>query len=116
MRAVSSQYHSDWYDVEEGLQQGSVLAPALFLILINDSIGKRINVHEQLFADDMMAHPLLSFRHDRSTYSSLQDVLNGYTCWADIWRIRFSESKSKILWFSNRQKEVESNPLPAASF
>ena len=106
MRVVSSQYHSDWYDVEEGLPQGSVLAPALFLVLINDSIGKRLDVHEQLFADDMMAHPLLSFRHDRSTYSSLQDVLNGYTFWADIWRIRFSESKSKIVWFSNRRKKL----------
>src|ERR1700682_2574465 len=85
MRVGSHQHHSDWHDVPEGLPQGSVLVPLLFLIFINDVIGGRTDVHEQLFADDMMAHPLAHDGSDASCHV-LQSILDGYTRWADLWK------------------------------
>ena len=68
-------------------------------------IGGRTDVHEQLFADDMMAHPLAHDGSDAS-YHVLQSILDGYTRWADLWKVKFSEDKSKIVWFSNKRKKL----------
>jgi ribonuclease P/MRP protein subunit RPP40 len=102
MRVCKAGLRSGWKTVEEGLPQGSVLAPLLFLIYVNDVVSQPAggDCHEQLFADDMMLHPRNT---TKAGWRQLQRSLDAYTQWADRWRVSFSRGKSNVVWFSNRR-------------
>ncbi len=51
MRTVVKDEKSEWRDVTSGVPQGSVLAPIMFLIYIND-MTEGINSYMSLFTDD----------------------------------------------------------------
>ena len=52
-RVVLNGFSSDYYSIESGVPQGSVLAPPLFLIYIND-LERNIKSNVIFFADDTM--------------------------------------------------------------
>ena len=54
---------SDWYDVNAGVPQGSILGPLLFLIYIND-LSEELSSNAKLFVDDTS---LFSVIHDSNT-------------------------------------------------
>ena len=57
---VVNGYCSDPYAVLSGVPQGTVLAPLLFLLFIND-IAKNINCTIRLYADDILIYTTIIF-------------------------------------------------------
>ena len=51
MRTVVKDEQSEWREVKSGVPQGSVLAPIMFLIYVND-MTEGVSSYISLFADD----------------------------------------------------------------
>ena len=75
--------------VTSGIPQGSVLAPTLFLIYINDLVTD-IQSTVCLFADDCLIYcPILT----PTDHQILQEDLQKLSIWADKWKMKFNISK-----------------------
>ena len=108
--AINERY-SDWTDVSNCVQQGSVLGPTLFLMFIND-------------LEDGVQSKVLKFADDTKLYNEvtkeeggkqLQEDLDKCTEWAKQWMMEFNVAKCKVLHAGriNRLKEytMEGNIL-----
>ncbi|MFN9113037.1 MAG: RNA-directed DNA polymerase [Bacteroidota bacterium] len=107
-RVVQRGAHSSWRPQLEGLPQGSVLAPLLFLVFINDIEDCLDGCEAGMFADDVHVRPCKLGRQARKP---LQRTLNKITDWAKRWKVEFSVSKSNIVVFTRRRR-----PLASSSF
>jgi hypothetical protein len=105
IRVRSCSTLSDFYDLFSGLPQGSVLAPLLFLIYINDLIPLVQVSHTEilLFADDISLFPSC-YGDDKTHYDTLQNALHYCTQWAKKWHITFSESKTATVIFTKKYR------------
>ena len=70
---------SNWKTVLNGVPQGSVLCPILFLIYINDDISSKV----QKFADDTKVFRKVSVRDKHN----LQDDLDKLVKWSEKWQM-----------------------------
>ena len=91
---------SEWFAVPTGVPQGSVLAPLLYAIFINDIADSALmnGCDICLFADDVNVWP----RHehaDQEGPAALQRCLDSITRWADTWRVRFGAKKCAVVVF-----------------
>ena len=76
-RVVMNMQNSSWANVEDGILEGSILGPLLFLIYIND-LSENLSTSVKLFADDTF-----SVVHDIATSScDLNYDLNRVREWA----------------------------------
>ena len=75
--------------VLSGVPQGTVLAPLLFLLYIND-LPACVNNKVKLYADDVL---LYSFIESESNCIALQEDLDKLTEWADMWLMEFNPKK-----------------------
>jgi len=96
---------SDWFQVEQGLRQGCVLSPLLFLIFINGMIRdlkdtrvgvsiRRRKLNNFCFADDAVL--VAESRRD------LQVLLNAAEKYANSWKLSFNVSKCKVMVFNRK--------------
>ena len=108
-RVVLNGRCSSWVDIREGVRQGSILGPLLFLIYVNN-LPDGLKSECKLFANDTS---LFSVVYDISTSAS--DINNELTLisnWAFQWKMHFNPHPSKqaqeIIF--NRRKMKSSHP------
>ena len=94
---------SDKLVVENGLPQGSVLSPILFLVAINDLVLS--NVKHSLFADDVAIWK--SGRNVDFIQKRIQEALDEVQTWCNTWGFRVSVAKSCFVLF----KKGKSKPV-----
>ncbi|KAF0304774.1 putative RNA-directed DNA polymerase from transposon BS [Amphibalanus amphitrite] len=100
---------------QEGLPQGSVMAPLLWLIYCND-LDEDINSNttRSLYADDtalLATGPSLQACADQ-----LQQDLDQVARWLDKWKVEASPSKCVFTTFSLHAKEVNGKVVPTMTF
>ena len=88
--------------VLSGVPQGTVLAPLLFLLYIND-LPSCVNNKVKLYADDVL---LYSFIESESDCMALQEDLDKLTEWADMWLMDFNPKKCEHLRITNKHSPV----------
>ena len=93
---------SDFKSVSAGVPQGSVLGPLLFLIYINDIVNNIQSVIK-LFADDTSLS--LALNNPDSRAEILNHDLEKINEWAEKWKVRFNEEKTKQLNFTRGQNQ-----------
>jgi hypothetical protein len=106
IRVVQSGRTSRWHSITAGVPQGSVLAPLLFLIFINDLVShKHADTKLCLLADDVVLWSCIkgSVRYS-DRYNSLQTSLSGCDEWAVKWKMKWSSDKSNIVCFCKAKK------------
>ncbi len=84
---------SHWAPVTNGVPQGSVLGPELFIIYIND-IDVGLNNFIFKFANDTKIGNSIITDHDRI---SLQENLRKISDWSQRWEMPFNANKCHIL-------------------
>ena len=95
---------SEKFLIECGLPQGSVLAPTLFAIFINDiplAIEKSKS-YSVLFADDLGA---LYIRTNswKALENKIALYLNNLTTWLFKWRLKMNTNKCNYIVFTNKK-------------
>ena len=90
---------SSWHEVWNGVPQGSVLGPLIFLIYIND-LEESVSGEVFKFADDTK---IVRQVGDRVECDDVQRDLDIIVEWADRWQIEFNVDKCKVMhiWMKN---------------
>ena len=83
------------FRLENGLPQGSVISPVLFLVAINDLCPT--NVHFSLFADDTAVWK--SGRNLKFLQKQIQQTINYIQNWCENWGFKISVVKTKFMVF-----------------
>ena len=107
---------SRWRVFQEGLPQGSVLAPLLWLVYCND-IDDRLQADGplvSLFADDVAL--LATGRSLQECADRLQPALDEVGRWVKTWKVQPSASKCVMTTFTLDPKESGGKVKPELSF
>ena len=109
---------SRWRVFQEGLPQGSVLAPLLWLVYCND-IDDRLRTGDQaplvsLFADDVAL--LATGRSLQECADRLQPALDEVGRWVKSWKVQPSPNKCVMTTFTLDPKECGGKVKPQLNF
>ena len=100
---------SGYKKFHEGLPQGSVLSPTLFLCFINDITDKLPpNCEVSLFADDLALWTQSSDIDEAE--SSMQKALDVLENWSKKWKLEINVEKTEVTYFSNDNQEAKHQP------
>ena len=105
MRTTVRGVNSDWCSITSGVPQGSVLAPIMFMVYIND-IVEGVNSYMNLFADDAK---LLRRVKKREDGEMLQKDLDNILEWSHKWEMEFNVKKCKVMEFGKGRNRTTSN-------
>ena len=92
-RVACEGMYPDWAPVIIGVPQGSVIAPTLFLIYIND-LPNNLKSTVRLFADDTIICMTISNGTD---VTALQQDLDKLAKWEETWQMEFHPQKCSVL-------------------
>ena len=93
---------SNELEVENGVPQGSVISPLLFLIAINDLIPSQVKY--SIFADDTALW--IRGKNIESIVKKMQEALNSLSDWCNKWGFKLSVDKSNAILF-HRKKQTK---------
>jgi hypothetical protein len=93
MRVGVNGEYSDWTDIFSGVPQGSIIAPLLFLLFVND-LPQWITNSMRVFADDTKIWRIIKSPEDAM---SLQNDLDNLAIWSQNWLLRLNASKCKVM-------------------
>jgi len=100
MRTVVRGEKSEWREVTSGVPQGSVLAPVMFIVYIND-LTEGITSYMNMFADDAKIQRKMI---DERSAAALQEDLNKVHQWSQKWQMEFNTNKCSVIHMGNSQK------------
>jgi hypothetical protein len=95
-----SGHFSDAFCPVNGLPQGSVISPTLFLLMVNDV---PVSTPMSIFADDMALWK--SSTNHTFTANQVQKGVDALSTWSDEWGFNFSHEKTKYIMFSNKRSD-----------
>ncbi|CAG9122974.1 unnamed protein product [Plutella xylostella] len=93
---------SEFYEINAGVPQGSVLGPSLYLLYTAD-VPESDNVMTATFADDTAV--LVSDENNNLGSEMLQSHLDKVNKWMKDWRIKASATKSNHVTFTLRKQD-----------
>lgn len=108
---------SEYTRVISGVPQGSVIAPTIFIVFIND-ICDQINLplssnttpcDSLIYADDTMLY--CTSVDINAVIDSLNDSLRTIESWSSRWKMKFSASKTHAIFFSRSRVDNPSRSL-----
>jgi len=91
-------------DIQAGVLQGSVLAPTLYSLYINDT-PQTPGVYLPLFSDD--AGIYTTDRKEGYVVRKLQSGFTSLDSWCERWKMKINEDKDSGHDFSHRCRSVE---------
>ncbi|GFX88630.1 RNA-directed DNA polymerase from mobile element jockey [Trichonephila clavipes] len=91
--------YSQFKKINAGLAQGSILAPTLFNLYVNDII-KNTNTQICLYADDTTI--LRRHRNLNTLVENINEHLAHLEIWFSVWKIAINSSKTEAVFFSKR--------------
>ena len=102
MRTILRGKYSSWREVTSGVPQGSVLAPIMFLVYIND-INDNISTESYLnmFADDAKIQKTIK---NEDSCRELQKDLRKLYDWSHKWQMEFNAEKCHVMKFGKSAK------------
>merc|ERR1712035_28884 len=102
MRTVVKGEKSEWKEVGIGVAQGSVLAPVMFIVYIND-LTEGLTSYMNMFADDAKLQREMI---DERSAVALQKDLNKMHQWSQKWQMEFNTNKCSVIQMGNSQKQT----------
>jgi len=91
-------------DIKTGELQGSILAPTLYSLYINDT-PQTPGVYLALFADDTCIYT--TDRKEGYVLRKLQRDLASMESWCERWNTKINEDKTLAVYFSHWRRLVE---------
>lgn len=99
---------SNYYDLENGVPQGSVLSVTLFLLAIDDILKNcHKDVKALLYADDLIIY--CSGKKVSAIANKIQNTIKKLETWNDTSGFQFHDEKTVAIKFS-RRKTAQDNP------
>ena len=100
MRVVIRDKKSNWCKVKSSMPQGSVLAPIMFALYVND-IEEGLESYINLFADDAKLLKRIQGKEDNEI---LQRDLDKIWNWSQTWEMEFNIKKCSVLEFGKSRR------------
>ena len=102
MRTVVKDEKSEWREVKSGVPQGSILAPIMFLIYVND-MTEGVCSYISLFAD---VAKLLRKIGNHKDCEELENDINKIYEWSKTWEMKFNAKKMPCIGNGKKCNEI----------
>ena len=95
--------YSDSIQLESGVQQGAVLSPILFNLMLSD-IPEMENIDVFIYADDITV--MSKGNNMKEVRNSIEEYLKIFDQWVKVWGLEISLRKTYMQYFTKRRVRV----------
>ena len=107
-RVKLERHTSNLVKLREGVPQGGVISPTLFIIFIDDIIDHLSTyISKAIHADDLAIWT--SSEHINTANIRIQDAMNSISDWAEEWMVTINKNKTQATCFSLSTKKEQYN-------